>query len=75
MFLVVHKAIKQLENDYDLTVLRNGVAWSPGTAVLWGHMPSFDGLIEHVGLIQDFIDRVLQIQDTALIMSEKGVGT
>lgn len=38
-------------------------------------MPCFDSLIRHVGLIQDFIDRVLQVQDTGLIMSEKGVGS
>lgn len=40
-----------------------------------GHMPCFDILIKCVGLIQDLIDRVLQVQDTELIMSEKGVGS
>lgn len=46
-----------------------------GHQLYGGHMPCFDVLIRHVGPIQDFIDRVLQIQDTALIMSEKGVGS
>lgn len=46
-----------------------------GQQLYGGHMPCFDNLIRHVGLIQDFIDRVLQVQATGQIMSEKGVGS
>ncbi len=46
-----------------------------GQQLYRGRMPRFDILMKHVGLIQDFMDRVLQVQDTGLMMSEKGVGT
>lgn len=38
-------------------------------------MSCFDIIIKRVSLIQDFIDRVLQVQETQLIKSEKGVGS
>lgn len=48
--------------------------WVP--AALWGaHAMLSDVLIQHIGLIQDFIDRVLQVQDSGLIMPVKGVGS
>lgn len=40
-----------------------------------GHAMLSDVLIQHIGLIQDFIDRVLQVQDSGLIMPVKGVGS
>lgn len=39
------------------------------------HAMLSDVLIQHISLIQDFIDRVLQVQDSGLIMPVKGVGS
>lgn len=59
---------------YDCTI-RFSALISRANSFMGGHMPGFDRLIKHVGVIQDFNDRVLQVQDTGLIVSEKGVGT